>query len=52
MWGVEREADLDALRGRFAGSLATTKPTARRIGCIDPNGLAVRVEVTRKRRST
>ena len=51
VWGVESEADLD----RYAAAIARdpsffddTVDGARRIGCIDPNGLAVRLQVSRK----
>lgn len=52
VWGVEREADL----ARYATAIAKDKDFvdgevegARRIGCTDPNGLAVRLQVSRKR---
>jgi catechol 2,3-dioxygenase-like lactoylglutathione lyase family enzyme len=48
VWGVESEADL----ARYAGALAREPGFAEaggRIGCTDPNGLAVRLQVTRKR---
>ncbi|RYF81043.1 MAG: glyoxalase [Comamonadaceae bacterium] len=55
VWGVESEADLagyaDAIRndpGFVDGEVAG----ARRIGCTDPNGLAVRLQVTRKNELT
>ncbi|MEF7614878.1 VOC family protein [Aquincola sp. MAHUQ-54] len=51
VWGVESAADLD----RYASALADQPgfvdheaEGARRIGCTDPNGLAVRLQVTRK----
>ena len=52
VWGVESEADLvryaDAIRGD-AGFVDAVVDGARRIGCTDPNGLAVRLQVSRKR---
>ena len=55
VWGVQSEADLaayaDAIRndpGFFDGEVEG----ARRIGCTDPNGLAVRLQVTRKKELT
>ncbi|MEO7241360.1 MAG: VOC family protein [Variovorax sp.] len=51
IWGVESDADLD----RYAKALANAPDFfdeqvegGRRIGCIDPNGLAMRLQVTRK----
>lgn len=52
VWGVETEVDLaryaDAIRNApdFVDGMVEG---ARRIGCADPNGLAVRLQVTRKR---
>lgn len=52
VWGVESEADLaryaDAIRND-PGFVDTVVDGARRIGCTDPNGLAVRLQRTRKR---
>ena len=52
VWGVESEADLaryaDAIRSD-AGFVDTVVDGMRRIGCTDPNGLAVRLQVSRKR---
>ena len=52
VWGVESEADL----ARYAAAIAQDPgfvdgevEGARRIGCMDPNGLAVRLQVSRKR---
>jgi catechol 2,3-dioxygenase-like lactoylglutathione lyase family enzyme len=52
VWGVESEADL----ARYAAAIADDPgfvdgdvEGARRIGCTDPNGLAVRLQVSRKR---
>lgn len=52
VWGVESERDL----GRYAdavrndpGFVDAAVDGARRIGCTDPNGLAVRLQVSRKR---
>ena len=55
VWGVESEADLaryaDAIRND-PGFVDGEVEGARRIGCTDPNGLAVRLQVTRKRELT
>ena len=52
VWGVQSDADLDryaaAIRNE-PGFFDAPVDGARRIGCIDPNGLAVRLQVTRKR---
>ena len=52
VWGVSSEADLDryadAIRGE-PGFLDTSVDGARRIGCNDPNGMALRLQVSRKR---
>jgi catechol 2,3-dioxygenase-like lactoylglutathione lyase family enzyme len=48
VWGVESEADL----ARYAQAIAREPGFTEgggRIGCTDPNGLAVRLQVTRKR---
>jgi catechol 2,3-dioxygenase-like lactoylglutathione lyase family enzyme len=47
-WGVATKAELDELRGRFASQPGHFE-TDDAVGCIDPNGMAIRVEVTRKR---
>ncbi|MFT4269254.1 MAG: VOC family protein [Xenophilus sp.] len=51
VWGVQSEADLaryaEALRHE-PGFVDGEVGGARRIGCTDPNGLAVRLQVTRK----
>ncbi len=48
VWGVETVADLDLYRERLR-----TQPgfidSGERIGCTDPNGLAMRLQVSRKR---
>ena len=51
VWGVESDADL----ARYAAAIARDPgfvdgevDGARRIGCIDPNGLAVRLTCSRK----
>lgn len=52
VWGVHSEADLDRYAAAIAqdpGFVDGTVDGARRIGCTDPNGLAVRLQVTRKR---
>lgn len=52
VWGVQDAEDLDryaeALRDQPA-FVDTTVDGARRIGCRDPNGLAIRLQVSRKR---
>ncbi|WP_342131146.1 VOC family protein [Hydrogenophaga sp. OTU3427] len=48
VWGVESRADLDAIREKFRQQPGFVDG-AERIGCTDPNGLAVRVQVSRKR---
>ena len=52
VWGVESEADLAryaAAIGEDPGFVDGEVEGARRIGCTDPNGLAVRLQVSRKR---
>lgn len=52
VWGVESEADLAHYEGRIAqlqGFVKQGGPNGGRIGCTDPNGLAVRLQVTQKR---
>lgn len=52
VWGVESAADLDryadAIRGD-AGFVDGEVAGGRRIGCTDPNGLAMRLQVSRKK---
>src|SRR5690606_20414929 len=48
VWGVESEADLKLYAERIAGEPGFTEGEGR-IGCLDPNGLAIRLQVTRKR---
>jgi len=48
VWGVESAADLELYTGRMQGQPGYVQE-AGRAGCTDPNGLAVRVQVTRKR---
>ncbi len=52
VWGVESEADLALYAGRIAALPGFTQgqgPGQGRIGCTDPNGLSVRLQVTQKR---
>lgn len=53
VWGCETQADLEqyaqALKGS-PGYFDETVDGARRIGATDPNGLAMRVQVSRKRK--
>ncbi len=48
VWGVESEADLAALRTTLAGLPGFVERDGR-LGCTDPNGLAVRFQRCRKR---
>ena len=48
VWGVESEADLDAFRSRLEGQPGYAE-AGTRIGCTDPNGLSVRLQVSVKR---
>ncbi|GLS15527.1 VOC family protein [Hydrogenophaga electricum] len=48
VWSVGTTAELDALRTRLQDQPGYVDD-GERIGCTDPNGLAVRVQVTRKR---
>ncbi|KVP21350.1 VOC family protein [Burkholderia ubonensis] len=47
-WGVATAAELDALRVKLAGQPGYYAHDDV-VGCIDPNGMAIRIEVTRKR---
>ena len=52
VWGVQNDADLDRYAAAIAKDPGFTDGNvegARRIGCIDPNGLSVRLQVSRKR---
>lgn len=52
VWGVEGSADLDRYATAIArdpGFVDASVDGARRIGCTDPNGMAVRLQVSRKR---
>ena len=52
VWAVESEADLNRYAAAIAndpGFMDEQVDGARRIGCTDPNGMAVRLQVTRKR---
>jgi catechol 2,3-dioxygenase-like lactoylglutathione lyase family enzyme len=51
VWGVESDADLDRYAAAIAkdpGFVDSMIDGARRIGCIDPNGMAVRLQVSCK----
>lgn len=51
VWGVASEADLEQIAGRIQndpGFVDGTVNGARRLGCTDPNGLAVRFQLTQK----
>lgn len=47
VWGVEREADLVLYANNIRHQPGFSQ-TAGRIGCTDPNGLSVQLQVTRK----
>lgn len=52
VWGVESDADLAAIAGRIQndpGFVDQLLQGARRVGCTDPNGMAVRFQVTQKK---
>lgn len=52
VWGVDSDADLDRYAAALAdqpGFVDTVVDGARRIGATDPNGLALRLQRTRKR---
>lgn len=52
VWGCESDGDLERYARAIArdpGFVDAQVDGARRIGCTDPNGLAVRLQVTRKR---
>lgn len=48
VWGVESQADLTLYSQRIANDPGFVEGNGR-IGCTDPNGLAIRLQVTRKR---
>ncbi|MED5610089.1 MULTISPECIES: VOC family protein [unclassified Pseudomonas] len=48
VWGVESADDLARYAGRIASAPGFVE-SGGRIGCTDPNGLAIRLQVTRKR---
>ncbi|MCU0925927.1 MAG: VOC family protein, partial [Hydrogenophaga sp.] len=48
VWGVADAAALDAVRASLQGQPGHVDD-GQRVGCTDPNGLALRVQVTRKR---
>ena len=48
VWAVPSEADLQVVRERMRGQTGFVDAGGR-VGCTDPNGLSVRVQVTRKR---
>lgn len=48
VWGVASNADLDACAKRIGGHVGFVSGNGR-VGCTDPNGLAVRFQVTQKR---
>jgi catechol 2,3-dioxygenase-like lactoylglutathione lyase family enzyme len=48
VWGVANAAELDVVRERLSQQPGYVDQ-GRRVGCTDPNGLALRVQVTQKR---
>lgn len=48
VWGVESQADMDRYRPALSDQPGFTD-AGDRFGCTDPNGLAIRLQVTRKR---
>ena len=48
VWGVQDEATLADLRSKLQGAPGYVDD-GERVGCIDPNGMAVRFQVSRKR---
>jgi catechol 2,3-dioxygenase-like lactoylglutathione lyase family enzyme len=48
VWGVASQDDLELYRGRIADQPGFVNANGR-IGCTDPNGLAVRLQLTQKR---
>jgi len=48
VWGVASVAEVDALRLKLVGQPGYDTDV-HSVGCIDPNGIAIRIEVTRKR---
>lgn len=48
VWGVESEADLARYADAIRGEPGFVVERDGRIGCTDPNGLAVRLQVTKK----
>ena len=48
VWGVSSQSELDTLRNALQQQPHFVD-TQHRVGCTDPNGLAVRVQVTQKR---
>lgn len=51
VWAVPSQADLQVVRERMRGQPGFVDADGR-VGCTDPNGLSVRVQVTRKREVT
>ncbi len=49
VWGVESQADLDLYRTRMAAQ-AGYKEAGQRLGCMDPNGISVGVQLSVKRK--
>ena len=49
VWGVENDADLQLYAGRMQSRPGYVQGSGR-AGCTDPTGVAVRVQVTRKRK--
>jgi catechol 2,3-dioxygenase-like lactoylglutathione lyase family enzyme len=51
VWGVSNAADLEGVRERL-NQLPSYVDQGGRVGCTDPNGLAIRVQVTQKKAIT
>jgi len=53
VWGVDSDADLAAIEARIQhlpSFISTHINGVKRIGCTDPNGMAVRIQKTQKRK--
>lgn len=51
VWGVASAADLEIVRAKLAGQPGYVS-TPDSVACIDPSGMAIRVQVTQKRQLT
>ncbi|MQQ99630.1 VOC family protein [Glaciimonas soli] len=48
VWGVANKADLDLVRAKLVGQPGYVS-TENSVSCLDPSGMAIRVQVTQKR---